>query len=103
MRAERVVVHSEVGVDEAIPHPGHRAPLHLRIARSELLWQLLCRLADHLQAPHERPAQRLVGLERLWAQPAAATHEVIGLGQDMAQVLTRLEGHPPLQPGYGGR
>src|SRR5206468_9490675 len=50
------------------------------------------------------PAGRGGGARRRGSRhhgPAAATHEVVGLGQDMAQVLTRLEGHPPLQPGYG--
>ena len=81
----------------------HGLPFHPRMLGSEIVRQLLRRLADHLEAPSESPSQCLIGLERLRAQPAAGPDQVVGLGHDVAKVLTRLEGHPPLQPGYEDR
>ena len=93
----------EVGVDEAIPHNGHRPPLHLRRPSPVLVGQLLRGFLDHFQAPRERVSQRLVGFECLEAQAAAATDQAVGLGQDERKAFTRLEGHPPLRPGCGDR
>ena len=70
---------------------------------SETVRQLLRCLTDHFQAPCESPAQRFVGLERFCSQTAAVTYQLVGLGHDVAKVLTRLEGHPPLQPGCEDR
>jgi hypothetical protein len=56
---------AEVVVNQPVAHPGHRPPLDFRMLRTELLWNLLRRLADDLQAPHERATERLVGDKRL--------------------------------------
>jgi hypothetical protein len=47
---DEFVVHSEIAMNEPVPHPSGAAPLHLRMPHAHLLRYLLRGLADDLQA-----------------------------------------------------
>ena len=86
-------IDAEVVVDQSIPHAGHCAPVDCGMLCPELLWDLLRSLADDLEAPDERATECLVCRKRLEGQAGALANQVVGLDHDVAQVVTRLEGH----------
>lgn len=87
-----------VVVDQAVAHAGHGSPLHIRIAGTELDRKLFRRLADDLKTSDERTAKRLIHKEFVETEIYTPLKQVICFEQDVAQVITRLEGHPLLRP-----
>jgi hypothetical protein len=62
--------------------------------RSKIIGNLLRCLANDLEAPDERTPKRFVGHKTFEGQSSALIQQVIRLRQSVAEVITRLEGHP---------
>ncbi len=81
----------------------HRTPLYRGVTLPHLGWNLLGGLSDDFQATHEGATKRLVRVKRLRSEISAMRDEIVGLGEDVPKILTRLEGHPPLRLRCEGR
>ncbi len=88
-----LVIHTEVAVDEPVPHPGNQPPLHLRMLRAEPHRELLDRLSDHFQAADERTPKRLVGIEAVEGEPLTVLDQELRLDQDVLSDPICLERH----------
>ncbi len=98
-----LVVDTKVAVDEAIAHPGHASPVDLVMPLAKLVGDPLGGLADDLKAPSERAPEVFVSQEGIAVGSPAASEQVVNLRLDVAQELTRLEGHRQPRPGCAAR
>ena len=94
---------AEIVVNEAVAHTSHGPPLDGRILCTKLVRNFLRRLSNDLQTPDKRSPKRLVGQELLDAQTSTLANQVVCLDQDVAKIITRLEGHPPLPPKFAAQ
>jgi hypothetical protein len=85
------------------PHPSNRTPINLRMRCTELLGQILHGFPDDFQAAHKGTPQRLIRCETLEAQTLTLIEQGFNFYENMAQIVTRLEGHPLPQPGCAAR
>jgi len=70
---------------------------------AELLGQVLHGFADNFQATHERTLQRLIRCEVLETQTLTVIEQLFNFHQNVAQIVTRLEGHPLPRPECAAR
>lgn len=99
----QVEIDAKIFVNQAIAHARHRAPFNRRVLRAHVHRNAFRRFANDFETADERALQRFV-VEKLCAREArAGGFQLRGFGQAVPQKLTRLERHPELRRGYGGR
>jgi hypothetical protein len=90
-------------VNEAVPHPSYRTPLNLRTRCAELLSQILHGLADTSKLRTKVRRSVSSAAKRSKLQTLTLIEQVFNFYENMAQIVTRLEGHPLPRPGCAAR
>jgi hypothetical protein len=88
-----LIIHPEVTVNEAVPHPSYRTPLNLRMRCAELLRQILHGLADNFQAAHKGTAAVSHPPRSARSSNPHSDRAGINFYENMAQIVMRLGGH----------
>ena len=63
----------------------------------------VCRFSDDFKAANKRTSKRLVRGEFVPRETCGMRDEVVCLYQNVAKIITRLEGHPGLRPEFAVR
>jgi len=90
-------------MDQPVSHADHRTPLDRRVGLSKFLGHHLGRFTDDLEAPDKCAPQRFIRREILEREARALLDKLVGFDEDVAEVVTRLEGHPQPLPGSAVR
>ena len=85
-----LVVHTEITMDEHVPHPGHLLSIYLKMGLFEIIWDLLRGLTDYLHGPFDGPSQGLVVLVPVKGQSFRYIYEVFAFVPYMFQIFKRL-------------
>jgi hypothetical protein len=88
---DELMVHTEIVVDQAIPHSSHRPPFDRGVRCTQLRRDALRGLTDDGEAPHDGALQGGVRVQNARCDAGAHREEIVALGEDMTKEFTRLE------------
>jgi hypothetical protein len=94
------VINAKIVVHQAIPHACDLPPLDHRMVRPKVSGDLLRSLAYDFQTSYKRPLKHGIGEELVGSDGARFPDQELRLIENVAKVVTRLEGHPSLPPEF---
>jgi hypothetical protein len=85
----QIIIDAEVAVDQSIAHAGHGAPFELRVLLPEVLWNVLSRFADYLDAANERSLQSFIDKEFVALDASRLRFSLFGFNQHVLKIFNR--------------
>lgn len=82
----KLIVDTQIVMDQLVPRACHFSPFNLRVPGTEVVGDLLYRLADDFEAPDEGPLQGFVAQEGFARDAGGGSDEILRLCQDMLAV-----------------